>query len=62
MANHSLKAAVRRQHCSLRLVANIPALKDKFQIVPQRWALQQKVAKGIADKRCSVAGLLPLKT
>ena len=37
-------------------------LKDRNQIVQQRWALQQKVAKAIGDKRCLVAGLLPLKT
>ena len=37
-------------------------LKDRNHIVQQRWALQQKVAKAIADKRCSVAGLLPLIT
>ena len=37
-------------------------LKDRNQIVQQRWALQQKVAKAIAHKRCSVAGLLPSKT
>ena len=37
-------------------------LKDRNQSVQQRWALQQKVAKGIVDKRCSVVGLLPLKT
>jgi len=37
-------------------------LKDRNHIVQQRWALQQKVAKAMADKRCSVAGLLPLKT
>ena len=39
-----------------------PPLKDILHIVQQRWALQQKVAKAIADKRCSVAGLLPVKT
>ena len=35
--------------------------KDGNGIVPQRWALQEKVAKRIADKRRSIATLLPLK-